>query len=178
MEKCTDVFTLIKVDIIKGFLDNIDNKKLCDIALHYSNETLSSNVEDTHYEDTLFPKCDEIDNIVDQIIDTFNHVYPWATLELADQWAHINKPNMSTNSHSHCLDGISAVYYIKVNDNSGKICFEYRPYLEMDLVDRCFEPLENMFLIFPGYLSHRVTRNLSTEDRISISFNFNVKYNQ
>jgi len=175
MEKCVDVHTLIKVDIIKGFLSNIDNTKLCEIAIKHFDEKLSPHVEDTRYEDTFLPECNETEVIVSQLKDVFEHVYPWATLDLSDQWAHIHKTNMSTNTHSHNVDGISAVYYAKVDNKSGKICFEYRPYLESDLVDKCFDPMENMFLIFPGYLLHRVTRNLSTEDRVSISFNFNIK---
>lgn len=175
IEKSADVYTILKIDIIKGFLNGIDNKMLSSIALSHVDHHLNSEVEDTHYEDTFFPNCLEVDSISLQLIDTFEHVYPNISLELNDYWAHVHKPNMSTNTHSHCPDGISAVYYVNVNEKSGKICFECQPSLDISPIDNCFDPVENMFLIFPGYLSHRVTRNLSIEDRISLSFNFNIK---
>ena len=36
----------------------------------------------------------------------------------------------------------------------------------------CTPAEEKMFLIFPGVLEHSVSRNLSNEKRISLSFNF------
>ena len=34
-------------------------------------------------------------------------------------------------------------------------------------------PKENMLLVFPSWVPHAVETNLSNEDRISLSFNFN-----
>jgi uncharacterized protein (TIGR02466 family) len=175
MEKSVDIYTLVKIDVIKGFLTNINNNKIFDTILKYSDQHLSTNIVDTHYEDTFCPDFEDITNITLQIIDAFERVYTNLTLELEDKWAHIHKPNMSTNTHKHCANGFSAVYYVNVDNKSGKICFEYSPTLDMECIDKCFDPTENMFLLFPGFLSHRVTRNLSTLTRISISFNFKVK---
>jgi hypothetical protein len=175
IEKSVELHTLMRVDVIKGFIGDVDNRILEEIILKYGDQKMSFDVADTAYEDSFCPETVETSYIVSQIKECFENVYPNSTLELETQWSHIHKKNMSTNTHSHCLDGISAVYYVKVDDKSGKICFEYRPYLEMTITDRCFDPMEGMFLIFPGYLLHRVTRNLSDSDRISLSFNFNVK---
>ena len=38
------------------------------------------------------------------------------------------------------------------------------------------EPQEGDLLIFPSYLYHSVTENLSEKDRIIISFNIDIKY--
>ena len=35
-----------------------------------------------------------------------------------------------------------------------------------------FKPEEGTYYIFPGYLNHAVTRNMSEEKRISLSYNF------
>ena len=35
-----------------------------------------------------------------------------------------------------------------------------------------FKPKPGMFIIFPGFLDHGVSRNLSSDKRISLSFNF------
>ena len=37
------------------------------------------------------------------------------------------------------------------------------------------EPKEDMLIMFPAHLPHRVNQNLSEKDRISIAFNFSIE---
>lgn len=37
-------------------------------------------------------------------------------------------------------------------------------------------PRDNMLILFPSYLPHRVEQNLSEKDRISVSFNINISF--
>ena len=99
-------------------------------------------------------------------------------------WININSKYNLNEKHDHPRCQLSGVYYVKVPSNSGSIQFyhpmdryitrdwnrseEYTPYNSS--VWGC-EPKENDLYIFPSWIEHMVTPNLSDEDRISISFN-------
>ena len=76
---------------------------------------------------------------------------------------------MSTNKHSHRPADISAVVYLKVPPKAGHIVFwptkDYR---------YTIPPHKGRFLLFPSWIDHHVTRNLSEEPRVSVSINFKV----
>ena len=64
----------------------------------------------------------------------------------------------------------SGVLYLKTSPECGNIFFK-NPLNVNDHLK--IEPVEKMMLLFPSVLEHYVEPNLSQEDRISISFNFN-----
>ena len=68
---------------------------------------------------------------------------------------------------------VSAVLYVSAPEESGHIVF--RPILQnikRDDLSCSYKPKVGMYLMFPGFLDHSVTRNFSDQKRISISFNF------
>jgi uncharacterized protein (TIGR02466 family) len=85
----------------------------------------------------------------------------------------------------------SGVYYPKIpNGECGDLIFyrdhvmlSYLPsYIVEDWNDMTsgttvYKARTGMLLIFPSWLEHSVTTNLTTEDRISISFNTNYDFN-
>lgn len=93
-------------------------------------------------------------------------------------WANINSHGGSDVVHHHNFsvdppqNEMSGVYYIKTPENSGQICFlnQMVPHEHSPLT-----PKEKDLVIFPSYLLHYVTPNLSQEDRISIAFNFQIE---
>lgn len=95
-------------------------------------------------------------------------------------WGNINKLGGYNNLHSHLnstdLDDIlnmfSAVYYIKVPQNSGDICFS-NP-LFINFLNH-YTPQEKDLIVFPSYVPHLVRPNKTNEDRISIAFNFKLQ---
>ena len=106
-------------------------------------------------------------------------------------WININQPGNSNTKHIHGGSDLSGVFWIKQPQNGGRIALEsphvfsqyrqlisYNPEIAQKLsaaqrID--FEPVEGAILIFPSDLYHWVTINVSNEERISVSFNINLK---
>lgn len=108
------------------------------------------------------------------------------TLRLLGLWVNINNSKYSYNkSHIHGSSTISGVYYVKCNENSGKICFTKDPKEEyiIDTIGEVLEPAtlnhavakyspkEQHLLLFPSWVPHYVENNEDDEERISIAFN-------
>ena len=105
---------------------------------------------------------------------------------LLNMWSIINPKNTFNIRHHHPNSALSAAYYVKAKKNSGKINFfdpkdvktMYHPpiktYNELSSEVVAVEPEEGKLLLFPAYLQHSVGENLSSEDRIVISFNVNI----
>ena len=107
-------------------------------------------------------------------------------------WLNINPKGSFNVLHDHSgkiNNFLSGVFYVKVPENSGNIyfkdprglvkCFPDEQYFATGIDEMELQPQENMLLIFPTWLSHRVGMNMSEEDRISIAFNINnVKFQE
>jgi uncharacterized protein (TIGR02466 family) len=101
-------------------------------------------------------------------------------------WVNINKHSNHNSSHDHPGSIISAVYYVKVPDNSGHIQFltpvqKYEEYLDGDIIQEynpinsgTFDlyPREKQLILFPSWLYHKVYPNQTEDDRISIAINY------
>lgn len=101
-------------------------------------------------------------------------------------WSVVNEKNSFNTRHTHPNSVFSAAYYVKAKKNCGDIKFwdpkevkTMRGSRVLNLTDLSvetlkFEPEEGKLFIFPSYLHHAVEENLSTEDRIVISFNVDI----
>ena len=108
-----------------------------------------------------------------------------------EAWININKPGDYNVSHNHPNCNLAGVLWIKAPKNSGKIVFDspnnHSSYHEIESYSEEFKyssniyqtfyfiPTEGIILIFPSYLRHLVEENKSEEDRISVSFNIQLK---
>ena len=102
-------------------------------------------------------------------------------------WANINPKGSYNTTHNHPGCDLSGVYYVKVPEGEcGNINFiDPRPalnygnsfivqrYVGGDSVPRF--PVEGCMYVFPSSLQHSVGTNETDEDRISISFNLNIR---
>ena len=125
----------------------------------------------------------QIENLAPQIFNDFGIIKKIPT-ELDNFWININQPNSSNISHIHPNAVISGVCYIKSNDQSGNLLVHNRS--DADFINKmytdcknkstfsdiAYSPIQRRIIFFPGWISHSVAENKSTEDRISISFNF------
>ena len=128
--------------------------------------------------------------LLEQVMQVHDHYKFTAsnTHVITDLWININGTHDFNASHKHPNSMFSGVVYIKVPPNSGEIIFT-TPIEAHDYVIRagmCDElneftsynwwqpPEPGKVIIFPGWLPHYVKPNLSTEDRISISFNTQI----
>lgn len=102
-------------------------------------------------------------------------------------WLQYNQPKSFFVRHDHYGALISGVLYLEVPENSGAIIF-HNPLEARRVSNTFFErikkseneynyshikylPVVGEMLIFESWLQHTVAQNLSTENRISVSFN-------
>ena len=107
-----------------------------------------------------------------------------------DAWVNIIKTGDYNVTHDHPTCDLSGVLWIKAPKDCGNIVFDspvqFQTYREVSsycddfkkenniFKSYFFEPTEGRVLIFPSYLAHDVKKNLSQEDRISVSFNIRL----
>jgi len=111
-----------------------------------------------------------------------------ASLELATCWALVNGKLASSVVHCHPNSFLSGVYYVNAFEDSGDIFFqdprhaaymfpcpvtEFAPWT---LRRVAYRPRSGGMLIFPSWLYHGVEPNLSDTPRISMSFNFRLRW--
>mgnify|MGYP001447951882 CR=1 FL=1 len=165
------LITIAKIDIMKGMVDANLNS-LSKILLDNYHNKFECEVESTYFEDSICPPNDIVDDIIEQMQIDFNAATGEKITPL-NYWGHIHEKNMSTNMHNHNDTYVSAVVYVEVPEGSGSIVF--RPRLNQydnSAYSSKFQPERGVYYIFPGYLDHFVTRNMSNELRISLSINF------
>jgi uncharacterized protein (TIGR02466 family) len=109
------------------------------------------------------------------------------TFGVMTAWVNFNGKGDYNTKHVHGNSFFSGVYYVKVPENAGYIklhdpspvrgCF-HPPYKEFG-PQNCFsyevDAAEGRLIIFPGYVPHEVTPNMSDEERCSIAFNIGAK---
>lgn len=170
------VLFYIKADV--GSLDNIDNVKLADEILAYQKRR-SDDSSSVLFEDTILltPYKSEAKKVIDSMAEIGNSLYN-LTIDANSYWSQIHQPLESTDLHHHGSDTcgvlMSWVYYVKTPVNSGDLVFVLD-----DKDSRCspakFTPTEGKYIIFPSYIRHKVTKNLSNDVRICIAGDFSIK---
>ena len=106
-------------------------------------------------------------------------------VDLSGLWVNGNQETHFNLPHNHLPNFFSGVWYLKVPENSGDICFlnplaqnvyNYHHFFS----DACFQDMttyrckEDDIIIFPAYITHFVFPNQSNEERVSVAFNFNL----
>ena len=110
---------------------------------------------------------------------------------IGNVWYNVNTEGSFNHKHTHPGCDLAAVFYVKVPEGDcGRIEIENPNYFnQVKLLDAMktdikesmiaftsmwFNPIEGTGLIFPSNLVHRVSKNNTQEDRISISWNMHV----
>jgi len=106
-------------------------------------------------------------------------------LHLDSSWLNINGFKDFNNIHTHPFSIVSGVFYIKTPVDCGSINFHNAAQIKCYVNDNILEEYnnyncskyyfpveENDLYLFPSWLDHSVSPNLSNEERISYSFNF------
>ena len=107
-------------------------------------------------------------------------------LMCSNYWFNISETGNYQEYHQHSDSHFSAVYYVQASSNSGNIVFKsFESMFDMCPIPgnlktfaafkTCFyTPSNSKLIIFRSNLLHMVEKNLSKEDRISISMNFRL----
>ena len=112
---------------------------------------------------------------------------PPKKIACADMWCTINRPTSVHPRHIHPLSACSGTYYVNAEPEMGNINI-HDPYdnRAMGAMYQTDSPLaydtysinvkSRKAVMFPGWVSHSVQQNLSNKDRIGVSFNYRVLY--
>lgn len=106
----------------------------------------------------------------------------------ACSWFNINKPGSHHHRHYHPNSIISGVVFVTRPEDSGHLLFNSPHQRDLQLSpkkgstgspfhDGIFIPKQDVgcIAIFPSWLEHAVSMNMSKEDRVTIAFNVFVK---
>ena len=171
---------------------NIDNDLLTNTIVNWSKQdegVHKTNVNGWHSKN-ISDSQKEFEPLVQELFAMQKEIYEEEWLDrkpvLGNLWANINPPGGYNRPHVHpnCL--WSGVYYVKAQENSGKlICNDPRPGTHTVMPIRkkgtppqhlwreChLAPIPGRIIMFPAWLWHCVDPNRSNDIRISISFNF------
>jgi uncharacterized protein (TIGR02466 family) len=104
--------------------------------------------------------------------------------KITRSWGTMTPPGGKSQRHKHCNSWISGIYYPKtINDGEGGDIKFYNkrdnffqfddsyPVNLFNAMEHIYTPTENMLLLFDSSLEHKITKNLSNQDRYSIAFN-------
>lgn len=124
--------------------------------------------------------AEHIEKITGQIITQGNYKVS-KECKLNNMWFIINRLNDYNITHSHARAFLSGAYYLKVpNNNKSDLMFQdplsVRKHENITPNYYKKEVCENMLVLFPGWLGHKVPENTVDEDRIVISFNLTYPY--
>ena len=105
---------------------------------------------------------------------------------LQSGWILINNHKDSNSLHKHSNSHISGVLYVKTEPEQGSLVFEEGSGIRLDYTGNNLfhnpnalnaakykiEPYNGLLVLFPSWYKHMVLPNQTTNDRISISFNY------
>ena len=110
-------------------------------------------------------------------------------IKIKSIWVIINEKGASNERHHHGNSALSAAYYVHAPKDCGDIVFydprpapvfshpiAKKPNI-LNATVNSITPDEGLLVLFPSYLDHSVKPNLSSDQRIVISFNVNLIHN-
>lgn len=146
------------------FIENIDNSVLAEQVLAQQNR-LSHDARLSLFEDTEF--VPEVETEGYRFISELKILFAGRGLQIQTIWSQMHRPLESTSLHNH--EGGNAiaafVYYVAVPPGAGVLCFEFEGGMAT------IAPQIGHLYMFPAWAKHKVTKNMGSDIRISISGN-------
>lgn len=109
-------------------------------------------------------------------------------IKFNSSWINYSTKHMLQEYHMHADIDISGVFYVNAVPNSGKIFFRnpspnvlyHKLTFFTNEIDSevSYPPVVGRMILWPGYLDHMVTRNMSDGERISFTFNIKLLENK
>lgn len=110
---------------------------------------------------------------------------PDIEIYITESWLNKSDPGQEHHRHRHANSIISGVYYFNVNVDSGNLIFSNSQYQQIEYTTVnsniynskhwVLTPKQHSLLLFPSSLEHKVSKNNSNTNRISLSFNTFIK---
>ena len=127
-----------------------------------------------------------ISNNIGAAVKDMNWDLDTQAVKITSMWAIINKDGAFNERHHHGNSSLSAAYYVKAEKNAGDIIFfdprqanvfhhpKSKEVNSLNCQVKSVTPVEGTLVLFPSYLEHKVAENLSSEERIVVSFNISL----
>lgn len=173
---------------VEGKIDNFDDIQqemrgvVDSIKFNLHSDWKDCCLSNTDFNDNLLDKmplfrkelCKHVENYCEEM-----RFYDDCSVDITSSWFVKIYQHNYAHIHTHKDADITGVYYLKTNGDDGSLFFlTPNPGQECSRSwadHRIYEAPENgKLLLFPGWLKHGVTRNLTEKSRISFSFNINV----
>jgi uncharacterized protein (TIGR02466 family) len=110
---------------------------------------------------------------------------PDIEIYITESWLNKSEPGQEHHRHRHANSIISGVYYFNVNIDSGNLMFSSSQYQQIEYTTInsniynskhwIIIPKQHNLILFPSSLEHKVSKNNSDTNRISLSFNTFIK---
>jgi len=173
-----------------AIVNKVHNIDLTDFAYQKKKKDqgrIVSNYGGWQSNDLVAGEHDQLDKLVAHLNFEVNECAKQVGLnpvKLYNIWLNINPPGSYNHLHNHVGSVFSGVYYVQADENQGNIQFERSDNAEYHIpaivakdtyytsTRATYKAKTGALYVFPGWLKHSVQGNRSTEDRISISFNY------
>lgn len=182
----SDIFYLKKLDVdLKKSIKKFSKIKFYSTFEKDEDEKIENLTESS----TIFNVLDYDKNLEKVILNEFNYFkntylkYTDTNFKISTSWLTNSKPNSFSRMHNHKNCFYSGIFYLKTPENSGNIYFEdYNKRSSFDFIPETYNQYnsnsytfgieENLLIFFPSYIHHKIKKNKSNENRISLAFNF------
>ena len=124
------------------------------------------------------------DRIVEQIASMTSNYFegtPISKIEVTNMWFNFNEKNCYNVVHSHPRSSVSGVLWVNTIEEHPPLFFHDPNYndkysLGVDHPEYFYYPKDGDMILFPSYLMHGVSANITDTKRISIAFNTTAHY--
>jgi uncharacterized protein (TIGR02466 family) len=188
-----EVFPIFATPLYRSKL-NFDHKKILDIAEKKEYNWLTNANNGYKTNESYILNCSEFTQLKQEIkkhIHFFVHdilkVRKDIKFYITNSWIMKHKKGNWSQNHHHSNSLISGIYYINVNEETGKIYFNKSQHF-LNLFPSFFKilfddynyfnsrrieilPCNDDLLLFPSHLYHEVEENKSEENRYCLAFN-------
>jgi len=181
---------------ITVYQSNLDVKKeWVDYAINCNYERMRSNNGDISVSKYVLNDITDLQKEIKIHIDNYTKKFLKVKNNLnfyfLNSWLVKHHPHDFAQSHCHINSLISGVFYLTVPPNSGDLKFskthshtnlfnqniaiDYESYNNINADTWLINSVEGQIILFPSFMEHSVTENLSNQVRYSLAFNLYVK---
>jgi uncharacterized protein (TIGR02466 family) len=121
---------------------------------------------------------EELAKHVSEYLRTINRDPAIEQLKVTSSWMTLYKQGDYAHQHCHGAADISGVYYVTADSNDAQFYFRSSnkamssSYIFNKIPEvKRFSPKTGMIILFPGWLEHAVEKQLTDQERVSVSFN-------
>jgi uncharacterized protein (TIGR02466 family) len=130
--------------------------------------------------------CTFINRAIQEKIDEYSESVGYSSLRISNSWINFQYPDSQLMRHTHPDSQISAVLYLKADENSSKIYFynpnpyvfftAHKEFTKYSFHKQWFRAIPGDLILFPSWMAHGSDGEKNQSDeRVAVSFNTSLK---